>query len=70
MTSSPAIAREIDSRITLAGSGSRRLATFVLLVAAAHTVTYFVAGAVAFTTLTHTLYEGGSPLRCLPPHTG
>jgi hypothetical protein len=55
-------ARAIDSRITLAESGSRRSVVFVLLVAAAHTVTYFVAGAVAFTTLTHTLYEGVDPL--------
>jgi hypothetical protein len=35
---------------------------FVLLVAVAQAVSYFVAGAVAFTALTHVLYEGPSPL--------
>ena len=35
---------------------------FVLLVTGAHTLSYFVAGAVAFTALTHVLYEGPSPL--------
>ena len=42
--------------------GVRAVARFVLLVAVAHTVTYFVAGALAFATLTHGLYEGATPL--------
>ena len=42
--------------------GARRTAWFVVLVAVAHTVTYLIAGAFAFTTLTHVLYEGAHPL--------
>lgn len=38
------------------------LIRFVLLVAIAHTVTYFLVGALAFTLLTHVLYEGADPL--------
>jgi len=45
-----------------ARAGGRQLAMFVLLVAVAHALTYFVAGALAFTTLTHGLYEGANPL--------
>jgi hypothetical protein len=41
---------------------ARRLAWFVLLVTVAHAVTYFVVGALAFTVLTHGLYEGADPL--------
>jgi hypothetical protein len=39
-----------------------RLAWFVLLVTIAHAVTYFAVGALAFTVLTHGLYEGADPL--------
>jgi hypothetical protein len=45
-----------------AGAGGRSVAVFVLLVAVAHALTYFVAGALAFATLTHGLYEGADPL--------
>lgn len=38
------------------------VARFVLLVAVAHALSYFVVGAVAFATLTHGLYEGADPL--------
>ena len=40
----------------------RALAAFVLLVAVAQALTYFVVGALAFITLTHGLYEGADPL--------
>lgn len=43
-------------------AGGRRVASFVLLVAVAHAVTYLVIGALAFATLTHGLYEGARPL--------
>lgn len=42
--------------------GGRDLAWFVLLVAIAHAITYFLVGALAFATLTHGLYEGADPL--------
>lgn len=45
-----------------ARAGGRDLAWFVLLVAIAHAVTYFLVGALAFATLTHGLYEGADPL--------
>jgi hypothetical protein len=45
-----------------ANFGSRKLVRFVLLVAVAHALTYFVVGALAFITLTHVLYEGADPL--------
>jgi hypothetical protein len=47
---------------TRAKAGGRDLARFVLLVAVAHAITYFLVGALAFTTLTHGLYEGADPL--------
>jgi len=37
-------------------------ARFVLLVAVAQAISYFVVGALAFATLTHGLYEGANPL--------
>lgn len=40
----------------------RKLVWFVLLVAIAHAITYFLVGALAFATLTHGLYEGADPL--------
>jgi len=45
-----------------ATNGRRGLVAFVLLVALAHAVTYFVVGALAFALLTHGLYEGADPL--------
>ncbi len=45
-----------------ARAGGRDLASFVLLVAIAHAITYFLVGALAFATLTHRLYEGADPL--------
>lgn len=61
--SSAPIRRDAGSRSAeRAGGGFRTLALFVLLVAVAHTITYFVAGALAFATLTHVLYEGADPL--------
>jgi hypothetical protein len=45
-----------------AAIGLRDRVLFVGLVAVAHTFTYFVAGALAFTLLTHGLYEGADPL--------
>lgn len=42
--------------------GARRTAWFVVLVAVAHAVTYLIAGAFAFATMTHVLYEGAHPL--------
>ena len=44
------------------GAGAGAVIRFVVLVAVAHTVTYFVVGALAFVTLTHGLYEGAEPL--------
>jgi hypothetical protein len=63
VSASPAITGGTGSRITLhARSGGRGIIAFVLLVIVAHTVSYFVAGAVAFATLTHVLYDGTDPL--------
>ena len=63
MSGSPSVAGEPLPRTSeQSRSGARGLVAFVLLVAIAHTVTYFVAGAVAFATLTHPLYEGTDPL--------
>jgi hypothetical protein len=42
--------------------GGHKVAWFVLLVAIAHAITYFLVGALAFATLTHGLYEGADPL--------
>jgi hypothetical protein len=44
--------------LSRAMAGSRDLAWFVLLVAIAHAVRYFLVGVLAYTTLTHGLYEG------------
>ena len=41
---------------------SRGLVWFVLLVATAHAITYLLVGALAFSMLTHELYEGADPL--------
>jgi hypothetical protein len=41
---------------------TRSLLRFVVLVAIAHTATYFIVGALAFATLTHGFYEGADPL--------
>jgi len=63
VNASRVIATETSPRITQrAWSGGRELIWFVVLVAVAHTVTYFVAGTVAYATLTHGLYEGAHPL--------
>jgi hypothetical protein len=63
MATTPSIAGEARTRRShRASSRGRTLVTFVLLVAVAHAFTYFVVGALAFTTLTHTLYEGADPL--------
>jgi hypothetical protein len=45
-----------------ASVGGRKLVWFVLLVATAHAITYFLVGALAYATLTHGLYEGADPL--------
>jgi hypothetical protein len=44
------------------GARRRERILFVVLVAVAHTITYLVVGALAFTFLTHGLYEGAEPL--------
>ena len=49
-------------RSGLARTHRRGVVGFVLLVAIAHAVTYFLAGALAFATLTHGLYEGAHAL--------
>jgi len=60
---SPSIAGATHGRTSHgANAGRRGLIAFVLLVAVAHTLTYFVVGALAFATLTHVLYEGADPL--------
>jgi hypothetical protein len=57
------IAGEVVAPPTLRASvGGRKLVWFVLLVAIAHAITYFLVGALAFATLTHRLYEGADPL--------
>ena len=52
----------VASPSSRASVGGRRLIWFVLIVAVAHALTYFVVGALAFATLTHVLYEGADPL--------
>jgi len=60
---SASIAGEVVARpSSRASAGRRDLAWFVLLVAMAHAITYFLVGALAFSTLTHGLYEGADPL--------
>lgn len=60
---SSSIAREVIAPTSYrTGIGGRRLIWFVLLVAIAHAITYFLVGALAFATITHGLYEGTDPL--------
>jgi len=60
---STSIAGEVISRPRFrVRARGRDLTWFVLLVAVAHAITYFLVGALAFTTLTHGLYEGADPL--------
>jgi hypothetical protein len=57
------IAGEAAPRLSArAGVGVRGSVRFVLLVVVAHALTYFLAGALTFATLTHGLYEGTDPL--------
>ena len=52
----------VELRTAAVRTGLRERSLFVLLVAVAHTVTYLVVGALAFTFVTHGLYEGADPL--------
>lgn len=59
------MAGEVAARLwSRARTGGRDLAWFVLLVAVAHAVTYFLVGALAFATLTHGLLTMGRTPRC------
>jgi hypothetical protein len=56
------VAGDVPAPSDHADRGGHRLLWFVLLVAIAHAITYFLVGALAFATLTHGLYVGADAL--------